>query len=108
MSEALKYAIEMIADTESTVSMEIVEINPFLDEHNRIPLGVELVLSALGQKNPFQNVTPIAAASLARSAPRAAPANIRPAAPRPPTPQSFHQTSAGPSPSPRTTATEPA
>jgi len=44
-------AMEMIADTESMVSLEIVEINPILDEHNRTALlGVELVLSALGQK----------------------------------------------------------
>jgi arginase len=33
------------------ISLEIVEINPILDEHNRTALlGVELVLSALGQK----------------------------------------------------------
>ena len=44
-------AMEMIADTESMVSMEVLEINPILDEHNRTALlGVELVLSALGQK----------------------------------------------------------
>jgi len=44
-------AMEMISDTESMVSMEVVEINPILDEHNRTALlGVELVLSALGQK----------------------------------------------------------
>ena len=44
-------AMEMIADTEAMVSMEVVEINPILDEHNRTALlGVELVLSGLGQK----------------------------------------------------------
>jgi arginase len=44
-------AMEMIADTEAMVSLEVVEINPILDEHNRTALlGVELVLSALGQK----------------------------------------------------------
>src|ERR1700752_4936658 len=44
-------AMEMISDTESMVSLEVVEINPILDEHNRTALlGVELVLSALGQK----------------------------------------------------------
>jgi len=44
-------AMEMIADTESMASLEVVEINPILDEHNRTALlGVELVLSALGQK----------------------------------------------------------
>jgi arginase len=44
-------AMEMIADSEAMVSLEVVEINPILDEHNRTALlGVELVLSALGQK----------------------------------------------------------
>jgi arginase len=44
-------AMEMIADTESMVSLEVVEINPIIDEHNRTALlGVELVLSALGKK----------------------------------------------------------
>ena len=44
-------AMEMIADTEAMVSLEIVEINPVIDEHNRTALlGVELVLSALGKK----------------------------------------------------------
>ena len=44
-------AMEMIADSESMVSLEVVEINPILDEHNRTALlGVELVLSSLGQK----------------------------------------------------------
>jgi arginase len=44
-------ALEMIADSESMVSMEIVEINPVIDEHNRTAsLGVELALSALGKK----------------------------------------------------------
>jgi arginase len=44
-------AMEMIADTEAMVSLEVVEINPVIDEHNRTALlGVELVLSALGKK----------------------------------------------------------
>ena len=44
-------AMEMIADTESMVSLEVVEINPIIDEHNRTALvGVELVLSGLGKK----------------------------------------------------------
>jgi arginase len=44
-------AMEMIADTEAMVSLEVVEINPILDEHNRTALlGVELALSGLGQK----------------------------------------------------------
>src|SRR6266851_3978955 len=48
MSDALKYAMD---DTEAMVSLEVVEINPVIDEHNRTALlGVELVLSALGKK----------------------------------------------------------
>jgi arginase len=44
-------AMEMIADTESMVSLEVVEINPVIDEHNRTALlGVELVCSGLGKK----------------------------------------------------------
>jgi arginase len=44
-------AMEMIADSEAMTSLEVVEINPILDEHNRTALlGVELVLSGLGQK----------------------------------------------------------
>jgi arginase len=44
-------AMEMIADTESMASLEIVEINPIIDEHNRTALlGVELALSAVGKK----------------------------------------------------------
>ena len=44
-------AMEMIADSETMLSLEVVEINPVIDEHNRTALlGVELVLSALGQK----------------------------------------------------------
>jgi arginase len=44
-------AMEMIADTEAMVSLEIVEINPVIDEHNTTALlGVELVLSGLGKK----------------------------------------------------------
>jgi arginase len=44
-------AMEMIADTEAMVSLEVVEINPVIDEHNRTALlGVELVLSGLGKK----------------------------------------------------------
>ncbi|HEY2352289.1 MAG TPA: arginase [Candidatus Acidoferrum sp.] len=43
--------MEMIADSDAMVSMEIVEINPVIDEHNRTALlGVELILSGLGQK----------------------------------------------------------
>ena len=44
-------AMEMIADSDAMVSMEIVEINPVIDEHNRTALlGVELALSGLGKK----------------------------------------------------------
>jgi arginase len=44
-------AMEMIADSEAMASLEIVEINPVIDEHNRTALlAVELVLSALGKK----------------------------------------------------------
>jgi arginase len=44
-------AMELICDSNQMVSMELVEINPVLDEANRTAvLGVELVLSALGQR----------------------------------------------------------
>ena len=44
-------AMEMIADSHSMVSLEIVEINPVIDLHNKTGnLGVELVLSGLGKR----------------------------------------------------------
>jgi arginase len=44
-------ALEMIADSRSMVSFELVEINPVIDLHNMTALlGVELVLSGLGKK----------------------------------------------------------
>jgi len=44
-------AMEMIADSRSLVSLELVEINPVIDLHNTTAiLGVELVLSGLGKK----------------------------------------------------------
>lgn len=44
-------AMEMIADSGKMVSLEVVEINPVIDEHNRTAqFGVELILSALGKK----------------------------------------------------------
>jgi arginase len=44
-------AMEMIADSETMVSMEVVEINPVIDEHNKTAaLGVELALSGVGKK----------------------------------------------------------
>ena len=43
--------MEMIADSEAMVSLEIVEINPVIDLLNKTALlGVEMVLSALGKK----------------------------------------------------------
>jgi arginase len=44
-------AMETICDSSRMVSMEIVEVNPVLDEANRTALlGVELVTSAMGKK----------------------------------------------------------
>jgi len=44
-------ALEMIADSKSMVSFELVEINPVIDVHNTTAtLGVDLVLSGLGKK----------------------------------------------------------
>ncbi len=44
-------AMEMLSDSDAMVSLEVVEINPVIDEHNRTALlGVELVLSGLGKK----------------------------------------------------------
>ncbi len=44
-------ALEMIADSESMVSIEVVEINPVIDLHNKTALlGVEMILSGLGKK----------------------------------------------------------
>jgi arginase len=44
-------AMEMICDSGKMVSMEVVEVNPVIDEVNRTAdLAVELVMSALGKK----------------------------------------------------------
>jgi arginase len=44
-------AMELIADSEQLRALDLVEINPVLDEHNKTAsLGVELVCSALGKK----------------------------------------------------------
>ena len=44
-------AMEMIADSKAMVSLEVVEINPVIDLHNKTALlGVEMMLSALGKK----------------------------------------------------------
>lgn len=44
-------ALEMIADTGKMKSLEVVEINPVIDEHNQTAqFGVELILSGLGKE----------------------------------------------------------
>ena len=44
-------AMEMIADSKAMALLEIVEINPVIDLHNKTAvLGVEMMLSALGKK----------------------------------------------------------
>ena len=44
-------ALEMIADSRSMVSFELVEVNPVIDVHNTTAtLGLELLLSSLGKK----------------------------------------------------------
>jgi arginase len=44
-------AMELICDSGQMTSMEIVEVNPVLDEANRTALlAVELVMSALGKR----------------------------------------------------------
>jgi len=44
-------AMEIICDSGRSVGMEIVEVNPVLDQANRTAvLGVELVLSAFGKR----------------------------------------------------------
>jgi arginase len=43
--------MEMVCDSGFMSSLEVVEVNPVLDEHNRTALlGVELVMSALGKR----------------------------------------------------------
>jgi arginase len=44
-------ALELLSDSNSMLSLEVVEVNPVLDERNRTAeLAVELILSALGKK----------------------------------------------------------
>jgi arginase len=44
-------AMEMICDSNALVSLEAVEVNPVIDEHNRTAmLAVELIMSALGKR----------------------------------------------------------
>jgi arginase len=44
-------AMEMIGDSGKMVSMEVVEVNPVIDEVNRTAdLAVELIMSGLGKR----------------------------------------------------------
>ena len=44
-------AMEMLCDSNGLVSLEAVEVNPVIDEHNRTAvLAVELIMSALGKR----------------------------------------------------------
>jgi arginase len=44
-------AMEMLADTGKLLGIDLVEVNPVLDEHNRTAnVGTELLLSALGKR----------------------------------------------------------
>ncbi len=44
-------AMETMCDSGRMISMEVVEVNPVLDDANRTALlGVELVMSAMGKK----------------------------------------------------------
>ncbi|MBS1835475.1 MAG: arginase [Acidobacteria bacterium] len=44
-------AMETVCDCDSLLSMEVVEVNPVIDEHNRTAnLAVELVMSVLGKR----------------------------------------------------------
>jgi len=44
-------AMEMLADTGKLVGIDLVEVNPVLDEHNRTAeVGTQLLLSALGKR----------------------------------------------------------
>lgn len=44
-------ALELVAETDACVSMDVVEVNPILDSHNRTAeLAVELVSSGLGKQ----------------------------------------------------------
>src|SRR5207244_12784572 len=44
-------AMEMVCDSGKMLSMEVVEVNPVVDEVNRTAdLGVELIMSALGKR----------------------------------------------------------
>ena len=44
-------AMEMLGDTGRMTSMEVVEVNPVIDDANRTAiLAVELVMSAMGKR----------------------------------------------------------
>ena len=44
-------AMEMLADTAQLIGIDLVEVNPVLDEHNRTAnVGTDLLLSALGKR----------------------------------------------------------
>jgi arginase len=44
-------ALEMICDSRHMVSMEVVEVNPVIDERNRTAdFAVELIMSGLGKR----------------------------------------------------------
>jgi arginase len=44
-------AMEMVADTGRIIGIDLVEVNPVLDEHNRTAnVGTDLLLSALGKR----------------------------------------------------------
>jgi arginase len=44
-------AMELVADCERLIGMDVVEVNPVLDRHNRTAeLAVELMASALGRR----------------------------------------------------------
>ncbi len=43
--------MELLAETKRVASMDVVEINPILDSHNKTgKMGVELVTSLFGQR----------------------------------------------------------
>ena len=45
------HAMEMLADSGRLIGLDLVEVNPVLDEHNRTAeLGAQLVLSAFGKR----------------------------------------------------------
>jgi arginase len=44
-------AMEMVADSKKLLALDLMEVNPVLDEHNRTAeIACELILSALGKR----------------------------------------------------------